>query len=210
MDFNTLIPIAYRKNCKMAEDSRICLRKNLLQRDTRKKLQRTFATCDDVDALAASPVLSKHELNPKPTHSSSSSSSSNNNNNNNNNKNAASQKLQKPQMPSARACARSNTKENQTTQQRADLRRRWNSVQQSHAGKQHQHQQLRQHHQAHHRAPTPDRTQSQGMPNKRQAFHTGLASAAKAHAATIRLKGSCHTLVRNQSWTQPWQLQRVA
>merc|ERR1712070_1211808 len=96
-----------------------------------------------------------------------------------NNKNAASQKLQKPQMPSARACARSNTKENQTTQQRADLRRRWNSVQQSHAGKQHQHQQLRQHHQAHHRAPTPDRTQSQGMPNKRQAFHTGLASAAK-------------------------------
>merc|ERR1711988_1868152 len=107
------------------------LRKNLLQRDTWKKLQRTFATCDDVDALAASPVLSKHELNPKPTHSSSSSSSSNNNNNNNNNKNAAPQKLQKPQMPSARACARSNTKENQTTQQRADLRRRWNSVQQS-------------------------------------------------------------------------------
>merc|ERR1712070_965710 len=119
-----------------------------------------------------------------------------------NNKNAASQKLQKPQMPSARACARSNTKENQTWEQRADLRRRWNSVQQSHAGKQHQ--------QAHHRAPTPDRTQSQGMPNKRQAFHTGLASAAKAHAATIRPKGSCHTLVRNQSWTQPWQLQRVA
>eukprot|EP01147_Barroeca_monosierra_P004632 gene4632-8591_t len=74
MTYNTLIPIAYRKNITLSEET-TPMRKGILQRDFWKKLQHTFASTDNVETQAAALVLTPEERFPT-TYSSSRRSSS--------------------------------------------------------------------------------------------------------------------------------------
>ncbi|EGD82883.1 hypothetical protein PTSG_03513 [Salpingoeca rosetta] len=65
MDYNTLISVAFNKNCTLTQSQQSPLRKVLLQRTLWVKLQNKFAASANIERDALQPVLTEEEIRPR-------------------------------------------------------------------------------------------------------------------------------------------------